>query len=380
MSRVIICGGGLAGSLAAIALAKRRPDVDLLLIERGESFGGNHIWSFFDTDIDREFRWLTDVVAARRWPSHEVRFPRRARTLHIGYNSIRSHDLDIAVRAALASTEYRVGAEVSEIGPSHVMLGGERINADCVIDARGPALMPGLDLGWQKFVGRVYHSREAHLVARPVIMDAAVPQIDGFRFAYLLPLSPKELLIEDTYYSSSPLLEPQAIGSHLDELADRITNGSGKFVSEEQGVLPVVIDGDLDDLWPATDQLPRLGLAGGFFHPTTGYSLPDAVANAVLLTEEKDLRSQAVARRLRYRAESLWRERRFFQLLNRMLFKAAEPADRYRVLEHFYRLPPAVISRFYAARLTALDKFRILTGRPPVPIGRALSSLRSRAA
>jgi lycopene beta-cyclase len=60
-----------------------------------------------------------------------------------------------------------------------------------------------------------------------------------------------------------------------------------------------------------------------------------------------------------------------------MLFRAADPPHRYRVLEHFYRLPEPVIARFYAGRSTMLDKMRILSGRPPVPIGRALSALRA---
>lgn len=377
---MVICGGGLAGSLAAIALAKRRPDVDLLLIEAGETFGGNHIWSFFDTDGPQDSSWLIDAVATRRWPDHEVRFPKRARTLHVGYNSIRSHDLDTAVRTALASTEYRLGAEVSELGPTHVVVDGERIEAGCVIDARGPRPLRGLDLGWQKFVGRTYHFAERHSVVRPVIMDAMVPQLDGFRFAYLLPLSPTELLVEDTYYSSSALLDPHIVGARLDELALCISGRAGEIVSEERGVLPVVIEGDLDDVWPQDDRVPRLGMTGGFFHPTTGYSLADALENAVVLTEQQDFSAHAVGSVFRDRAERLWRERRFFQVLNRMLFRAAAPAERYRVLEHFYRLSPAVISRFYAARLTALDKVRILTGRPPVPLGRALSSLRSKAA
>jgi lycopene beta-cyclase len=38
------------------------------------------------------------------------------------------------------------------------------------------------------------------------------------------------------------------------------------------------------------------------------------------------------------------------------------------VLEHFYRLPEALIERFYADRLSALDRLRILSGRPPVPL------------
>jgi lycopene beta-cyclase len=226
----------------------------------------------------------------------------------------------------------------------------------------------------------VYHYPHRHGVVRPVIMDATVPQLDGYRFAYLLPLSATELLIEDTYYASSSLLDRDAIGARLDGLAATVATGPSEVISEENGVLPVLVEGTLDQLWPAADGVPRLGLAGGFFHPTTGYSLPDALANAMLLAEQEDLSAAAVCRLLRTRAERTWQERHFFQLLNRMLFRAAEPERRYRVLEHFYRLPPALISRFYAAKLSRLDKVRILSGRPPVPLVRALSALFRKAA
>ena len=45
------------------------------------------------------------------------------------------------------------------------------------------------------------------------------------------------------------------------------------------------------------------------------------------------------------------------------------------MLEHFYRLPEPVIARFYAAKLTRLDKVRILTGKPPVPVLKALKAM-----
>ena len=64
-----------------MALAKRRPDVDILLVEQGEVFGGNHTWSFFDTDVADSNRWVLDGIAAHRWPEHEVRFPKRRRTI-----------------------------------------------------------------------------------------------------------------------------------------------------------------------------------------------------------------------------------------------------------------------------------------------------------
>jgi lycopene beta-cyclase len=139
------------------------------------------------------------------------------------------------------------------------------------------------------------------------------------------------------------------------------------------------MSGDVASLWSG-EPVARIGLRGGFFHPTTSYSLPDAVANAALLAEQRDFTAPALHALFRDRSEQLWQQRSFFRLLNRMLFRAAEPDEAYRVLQHFYRLPPAIIARFYSARLTPLDKLRVLSGRPPVPIGRALSAMRASAA
>jgi lycopene beta-cyclase len=57
------------------------------------------------------------------------------------------------------------------------------------------------------------------------------------------------------------------------------------------------------------------------------------------------------------------------------LFRAAEPEERWRVLARFYRLDPALIGRFYAGQSSLYDKLRILTGKPPVPISRAIHAL-----
>jgi lycopene beta-cyclase len=59
-----------------------------------------------------------------------------------------------------------------------------------------------------------------------------------------------------------------------------------------------------------------------------------------------------------------------------MLFKAAEPMERYRILQRFYRLDPQLIGRFYAGHSTLLDRMRLVSGKPPVPIGRALLAIR----
>lgn len=370
----MIAGGGLAGCLAALALARLRPETNFLLLEQGEAFGGNHIWSFFDADVAAADRWLVEPMIARRWGGYEVRFPGRVRTLPTGYNSARSDLLDAAVRARLRTDQFRLGAAIVAVDPVGVTLaGGERILASAVIDARGPADFASLDLAWQKFVGRELRLAAPHGLERPIVMDARVDQSDGYRFVYCLPFAEDRLLVEDTYYTDGPALDRAAVGRRVEAYAAAQGWRLAAVEKEESGVLPVAMGGDFDGFWPAGDGVARIGLRGGFFHPTTGYSLPDAVRIALRVAACREF--AALPTLLRAEAARLWKERGFYRLLNRMLFRAAQPAERYRVLEHFYRLGPDLIARFYAGRSTALDKLRILSGRPPVPLLRALKAM-----
>ena len=356
---LIIAGGGLAGCLTALALAKLRPDVPFLLVEQSESFGGNHIWSFFDADVADEDRWLVEPFVAKSWDGYDIRFPARSRILPTRYNSTRSDLLDKLVRETLRPDQYRLGETVDEA----------RID----IDARGASSLDALDLGWQKFVGREVRLSAPHGLARPIVMDACVDQSDGYRFVYCLPFAEDRLLIEDTYYSTDPRLDREAIGARISAYAEAQGWQIAATEKEEAGVLPVAMGGDFDAFWPAGDRSARIGLRGGFFHPTTGYSLPDAVRIAMLIARQRDF--SVLPQVLRAEAKRLWRARGFYRLLDKMLFRAAEPAERFKVLQHFYRLPPALVERFYAAQSTLGDKARILSGRPPVPIGRALKAL-----
>jgi len=352
-----IAGGGLAGCLTALALAKLRPEVEFLLVEQGASFGGNHIWSFFDADVAEEDRWLIEPIIAASWDGYDVRFPRRARTLPTRYNSTRSELLDALVRDWLRPDQYRVGAAA------------ERID----IDARGPANLDALELGWQKFVGREYRLEAPHGLARPIVMDACVDQTEGYRFVYCLPFAEDRLLIEDTYYSTDPGLDRAEIGARIEAYAAAQGWRPAALEKEEAGVLPVAMGGDFDAFWPEDDTTARIGLRGGFFHPTTGYSLPDAVRVALLIARQRDF--GALPSLLRAEAKRLWKARGFYRLLDKMLFRAAAPHERYRVLEHFYRLDAGLIERFYAAKSSLTDKARILSGKPPVPLVRALKAL-----
>ncbi|MCX7865316.1 MAG: lycopene cyclase family protein, partial [Novosphingobium sp.] len=150
----------------------------------------------------------------------------------------------------------------------------------------------------------------------------------------------------------------------------------GAELRQESGVLPILISGDPEAFWPQHDRIARLGLRGGFFHPTTGYSFGLALRLADELAKRNGaFDSAALVAWARQRFLRHWRDTRFFRLLNRMLFYAALPHERYRVFQHFYRLPPDLIARFYAGALRGADRMRILSGRPPVPLPAAILAL-----
>jgi lycopene beta-cyclase len=374
---VAIAGGGLAGALIALALKHRHPGLDVRLVDGDTRFGGDHLWSFFDSDVAAADRWIVDPLVVHRWQGYDIAFPAHRRTLDAGYRSITSARLDGVVRAALPAEATLLGRYVEDISATGMTFAdGDRIEAKGVIDARGTGDLATLDLGWQKFVGRELTLQHPHAVDRPLVMDATVTQIDGYRFVYCLPLDPSTMFVEDTYYSDTPDLPRAAITTRIDAYAqDRgweiASNGH-----EEAGVLPVAMGGDFAAYWRSSGAgIAKAGMRAGLFHPTTGYSLPDAVRTAALIAARRDFAGVDLHSATHDLARDLWRRRGFYRMLDTMLFKAAEPAERYRILERFYRLDPSLIGRFYAGISTMTDKARVLTGKPPVPILRAVRAI-----
>lgn len=370
---LLLIGGGLANGLLALRLSQLRPELNVVIVEAGDTLGGVHTWSFFDTDLtDAQKAWIAPLVA-HRWSGYDVRFPAHARRLPTGYCSVTSERFHQVVSGAVRSVIHGV---VEATAPDGVTLrDGRRLAARAVIDGRGPIATPDLALGFQKFVGLEVRTREPHGLDRPVVMDARVSQDGGYRFVYVLPFDARTLLIEDTRYTDGAALDRDAFRRGVRDYACAQGWEIDAVVREEEGVLPVALDGDLAAHFRRHGTTPMIGLRAGLFHPTTGYALPDAVRLADAICADRTAGPQGLARGIRKHALDVWNRRRFYRLLNRMLFRAAEPRQRYRILERFYRLPTPLIERFYAGRSTLADRVRVLSGRPPVPLCAALGCL-----
>ncbi len=397
---LVLVGAGLANGLLALRLRQRHPRLRLLLLEQAPEPGGNHTWSFHPTDLTAAQRaWTADLVA-HRWEGHTVRFPQRQRRLAGGYASVTSDRFARVLREAVrhpSTAALYCGAPVAAIAPRQVTLAdGTRIRARAVVDGRGARPSPHLALGFQKFLGQELRLAAPHGLAAPVLMDATVPQHDGYRFVYVLPLDADRVLVEDTYYADGDAVDAGDLRARIAAYAAAQGWRIARVVREEHGVLPIVLAGDIDAFWADArrEGLPRTGLAAALFHPTTGYSLPDAVRLADAVADHLDgcrppaegaapgtgyagLHADGLLGAIEAHAKAQWRASGFFRLLNRMLFLAAAPGERWRVMQRFYGLGEGLIARFYAGRPTLLDRLRILSGKPPVPLGAALRAMRA---
>jgi lycopene beta-cyclase len=186
-------------------------------------------------------RDLIAPMVEQAWPGYGVRFPRYRRDLSTSYYTITSARFDAVVRAALPPEAVLTRARVLAAGTGAVTLAdGTRVECGAVIDARGMRHHGHLTGGWQKFVGQRLRLAHPHGLARPIVMDAGVEQIDGFRFVYCLPLSPDEIFIEDTYYSDSPTIDQPALALRIAAYARAQGWMIEAVLDEERGVLPVV--------------------------------------------------------------------------------------------------------------------------------------------
>ena len=359
----LLVGGGLQNALVALALLERRPDARLTVIEREPSLGGNHTWCFHAHDVPGAARSWLDALVVKRWPAHDVLFPNHRRRLDDEYNAVTSAQLHRVVSERLRSAPGArlVNASVRDVAENAVTLeDGTELQAELVIDARGPGQGAQGDAGgYQKFIGLELAVAKGSAPELPILMDATVAQLDGFRFMYVLPWADDRVLVEDTYYSTSPHLDRAALTERIVDYALRHGMRIERVLREESGVLPIPTRHAPP---PAPSGAMRAGYGGGLFHPTTGYSLPVALRFALYVASRPA--AGARADYARWLAEH-HRQQRFCVRLNRLLFDAFAPEQRHHVLERFYRLPVETIRRFYALETTATDRARILCGRPP---------------
>lgn len=374
----VFVGGGLANSLMAYWIKLGNPKLRVLIIEKNDTLGGNHTWSFHEKDLSpKEFKFIEPFVS-KKWDGYSVSFPKHQRELQTAYFSVRSEEFNEKVKTVV---DVEFSTEVVGVAAHNVTgKGGKQWSSYLVIDGRGFGVCDDQMVGYQKFVGMEVELENPHGLTKPILMDATVEQRDGFRFFYCLPWDQQRLLIEDTRYSDGASIDLVEFREEITKYAQKKGWKIRTIQREEVGALPIPLrakylpsnKGVLEAWVPRL--VPCVGVRGGFFHSTTGYSLPDA-ARVVAQLVKLDLKYEVVFPAVVKLAKATARRQWFFRLLNRMVFQGSEPKNRYKILEFFYRMPRGLIGRFYAGKMWPTDYIRIFLGAPPIKIRSALNCI-----
>ena len=199
----------------------------------------------------------------------------------------------------------------------------------------------------------------------PPMASPAAP--DAVHFTYVLPYSPREALVEDTWFSED--VHPPA--TYADALTAWLTARAGRWevLRTEQGVLPMTTE--RFDPHPSPREW-RVGLAGGAARPATGYAfvatrhMAQAVADRVLTG------STAPLRPLRSERTELL-DGVFLEWMHRSPERA--PAAFLRL---FDRVDPGVLVRFLSNRSSVADDLRVMAALAPVAGPTMLRAVRAR--
>lgn len=376
---IAILGGGLAGGLIALALAERQPELDVVVVEQGQGFGGNRVWSFFGPDVRNEDRWLLERLVVHGWRGYDVAFPGHRRTLPTTLYSITSGQFDYELRQTLPPRALLTGQRVVEASATEVRgADGLTIAAGAVIDARGARLSGELTGGWRKFAGVLLALAKPHGLERPILIDATGEQMDGFRFVTALPVSDSEVFVEDVCYSDSTTFDRDAAIRRIERYCGERGWEPEQPLGEAYGVVPLISGGDLAAFRRAGgSNEAKAGTRAGLLHPLTGHPLPLATRFATALAARRDLSAEGIAKFSADFARDAWAAGSFARKLVAMQFGAGAPIDRYKVFESLYRQDRRAIERTFAGRPRFADKWRIAAAGG-VPLGQRMGALLGR--
>jgi len=244
---LLVLGGGLAGlSLAERLAAAPGARVSAAVLEARSVYADDRTWCFWRLAPHRY-----EALSASSWSRVMVRDGAReavvdcAATPYQMIPSIAFYQRAEQVIRASAQATLKLGSGVP--GAPQRDGDGWRVEAEdgqvwrarYVVDTRPPSTKPESIL-WQSFIGDVVVAdRDVFDPGVAVLMDFDDQCVDGVQFAYVLPTTPREALVETTVFGVRGLSPRQLRERHDDVLRARVGEGGVSVRRSEHGVLPM---------------------------------------------------------------------------------------------------------------------------------------------
>lgn len=391
---IAIIGGGLAGLSLATRLAHPQFEhLRVVVLEPRTHYERDRTWCYWaNNGLNRRQLHPYQTSVAMRWPSWEVMcgaattpgYKAVTRTGDYCYEMIPAdrfyHDAEQIIAAAAhikimkgAFVKDSVTDPVHDSEPMVIDTNIGKIYAQLAFDSRPPV---GLSKSaWvQRFQGFELETKTPMFdVNRATLMDFSVSTdadsaAGRVHFIYVLPLSDRRALVEDTWFApvddACDDLDYQAqIGAYLKR---RFGLEDYNILHREQGALPMD-----PELRPAksSGRLIRIGAGGGMARASSGYAFFETQRACDAIAEKLAAQKMLPAnfRLPEWRGDfSYWMDAVFLRVLRE--YPSLAPKI---FFDLFAKVSPDALARFLSGVATPLDVARVVSACPKIPFLKA---------
>ncbi len=365
----IIAGGGMAGlSLAFYLDESPLRERKILVIDRIAKTANDHTWCFWEKS-----KGAFEEIVFRRWKGvwfHGTRgFSKFLDLNDYEYKMIRAADFYKFVLEKLeANPNFTfLQAAIGQIEDGIVKTDkGEFAVKEFVFDSstRKTYDNPKYQNLWQHFKGWLVETEKPSFNKdEPTLFDFRVEQQSECRFAYILPFSETKALIEFTVFSGNVLPDDEYdfyLGKYIAEV---LQIEKYKILEIEKGAIPM--SDEPHDEQPAP-KIIRIGTAGGYVKPSTGYSFERTQRRLKNLVED-------LTGNQKPKAESRnWKSYLDSVLLNVLLTKKHAADDVFTRL--FSKNKPAQVLKFLDEDTSLAEDLLIMQSVPLAPFTKAATA------
>lgn len=363
----VIIGAGASGLSLCHALLERGGTDDIVILDQKTAFTDDRTWCFWDNAPH-----LYRSLASHCWPRWDIITESSSASqtsARGGYACLRGIDFYTHVAETVGrapNVTLKLGCPVQSLRQTAagvaVTAGGETWQADAVFDSRPRPAPPGGLSFSQRFFGQFVRTpTSAFDPSRCTLMDFRVSQEHGLHFVYVLPFSPTEALIENTYIqpvSADKITDEQHRREIRAYLAETHSLDTFAVQREEAGAIPMTTQP-----FPKRDgRVFFIGTSGGCSKPSSGYTFTRIqeqcrqIADAVQAGTLESFRETPPSSRYRFF------DAVFLQALHDN--PAAFPGYFQRL---FTRVPPDMLTAFLSETSTWTGDFRVIRSLPLRP-------------
>ncbi len=358
----IICGGGMSGlSLAYYLKISTLAQKSILIIEPQEKNKNDRTWAFWES-TDNAFEHLL----YKKW--NAVRFrnlKNQAQVLDIGkyhYKLLRGIDFYNFTTDYLKKVgnvtwlkESVTTIEESKNGASVTTSTGQKFQANYVFDSTYKLKLDDKNNHnfLQHFKGLVIKSEKPVFnPSLPDMMDFGVEQHNECRFMYVLPFDEYTAMVEYTLFTEQLLAEEEYDFELKKYILEKLQLPDYQIVESEFDVIPM--SDVVANEFPST-HVVRIGTAGGYTNPATGYTFQDTQKRLKRMVESLEKTGSPVVKMPWFKKRFLFYSSVLLNVLEQKRLPAGEVFGRL-----YERNPPSQIFKFLDGETNFWEEIKIM--------------------